>query len=168
MREAVGEDFEFPEDPSPVVGSKMVNKRCERGYSSRRRRNGIEADPRRRRALLEHQCKTIPEDSLHLLPGPTSSTARMRSSDRSPRVLGALQSLFNTGRLAGHRLRLDPAGRSGHRALRRRVVRAEPRVLRPREHRQAGDRGRLQRRRPRRSACSARWRASTRTRFRSS
>ena len=44
-----------------------------------------------------------------------------------------------------HRLRLDSAGRSGHRALGRRVVRAQPRVLRSREHRQAGDRGRLQR-----------------------
>ena len=45
-----------------------------------------------------------------------------------------------------HRLRLDPARRPGHRALRRRVVREEPRLLRSRGHHQARDRGRVQRR----------------------
>jgi len=46
-----------------------------------------------------------------------------------------------------HRLSLDPPGRPGHRARRRRQLRQEPRLLRRREHRQARHRGRLQRRR---------------------
>ena len=50
--------------------------------------------------LLEHQCKTIPKDSLHL-PGPDYVDRAYGLSDRSPRVLGALQSLLDTGRLAG-------------------------------------------------------------------
>ena len=45
----------------------------------------------------------------------------------------------------GHGLRLDPAGRPGHRAFRWRVVCAQPRVLRSGEHREARARGRLQR-----------------------
>src|SRR6188768_1794955 len=50
--------------------------------------------------LLEHQCKTIPKESL-LLPGPDYVDRAYGLSDRSPRVLGALQSVLNTGRLAG-------------------------------------------------------------------
>ena len=50
--------------------------------------------------LLEHQCKTIPKDSL-LLPGPDYVDRAYGLSDRSPRVLGALQSVLDTGRLAG-------------------------------------------------------------------
>ena len=51
-------------------------------------------------------------------------------------------------RAAGrYRLRVDSPGRPGHRALGRRLVCAEPDVLRSREHREAGDRRRLQRRR---------------------
>ena len=67
-----------------------------------------------------------------------------------------------------HRLPLDPAGGPGRRALGRRLLRAEPRLLRSREHRQAGDRGRAATRSPRPSACSARWPAGTPTRSRSS
>ena len=63
-----------------------------------------------------------------------------------PACSAALQTMINTGRLARHRLRVDSAGRPGHRAFRRRVVRAESRVLRSRKHRQARRRGRLQRR----------------------
>ena len=44
-----------------------------------------------------------------------------------------------------HRLPLDPARGPGHRALGGRVLRQEPRLLRSREHREARDRGRLQR-----------------------
>jgi fructose-bisphosphate aldolase, class I len=51
-------------------------------------------------SLLEHQCKTIPASSLHL-PGPDFIDRVFTISDRSPRVLVALQQLFNTGRLAG-------------------------------------------------------------------
>jgi len=48
--------------------------------------------------LLEHQCKTIPKESL-LLPGPDYVDRAYGLSDRSPRVLGALQSVLDTGRL---------------------------------------------------------------------
>jgi class I fructose-bisphosphate aldolase len=50
--------------------------------------------------LLEHQCKTIPKDSL-LLPGPDYVDRAYGLSDRSPRVLAALQTVLNTGRLRG-------------------------------------------------------------------
>src|SRR5205085_10796143 len=49
-------------------------------------------------SLLTHECKTIPRDSLHL-PGPDFVDRTFAPSDRSPRVLGALQWLFNNGRL---------------------------------------------------------------------
>lgn len=52
------------------------------------------------RSLLEHQCKTIPRDLLHL-PGPDFIDRTLASSDRSPRVLAALQSVFDHGRAAG-------------------------------------------------------------------
>jgi fructose-bisphosphate aldolase, class I len=51
-------------------------------------------------SLLQHECKTIPASSLHL-PGPDFVDRVVAITDRSPRVLGALQQLFNTGRLAG-------------------------------------------------------------------
>jgi class I fructose-bisphosphate aldolase len=50
--------------------------------------------------LLQHQCKTISKDQLHL-PGPDFVDRIFGPSDRSARVLGALQQLFSTGRLAG-------------------------------------------------------------------
>jgi fructose-bisphosphate aldolase, class I len=50
-------------------------------------------------ALLRHECRTIPHDTLHL-PGPDFVDRILVISDRSPRVLGALQLVFNTGRLA--------------------------------------------------------------------
>ena len=50
-------------------------------------------------ALLEHQCKTIPKETLHL-PGPDFIDRVHLASDRSIRVLTALQSVFDTGRLA--------------------------------------------------------------------
>src|SRR5262249_37010711 len=51
-------------------------------------------------SLLEHQCKTISKDLLHL-PGPDFVERILSASDRPPRVLGALQSLFDHGRAAG-------------------------------------------------------------------
>jgi fructose-bisphosphate aldolase, class I len=51
-------------------------------------------------ALLQHQCKTIPRESLHL-PGPDFVDRVCAISDRPPRVLGAFQRLFDTGRLGG-------------------------------------------------------------------
>jgi class I fructose-bisphosphate aldolase len=51
-------------------------------------------------ALLQHQCKTIPRDSLHL-PGPDYVDRIYSLADRQTRVLGSLQSLLSHGRLAG-------------------------------------------------------------------
>jgi len=48
--------------------------------------------------LLQHQCKTIPKESLHL-PGPDYVDRIYALSDRQTRVLGSLQSLLNHGRL---------------------------------------------------------------------
>src|SRR6186713_1930958 len=60
----------------------------------------IEAALGNDKALLDHQCKTIAKEDLHL-PGPDFVDRIFAVSDRSPRVLGALQSLFGHGRLAG-------------------------------------------------------------------
>jgi class I fructose-bisphosphate aldolase len=51
-------------------------------------------------SLLKHQCKTIGRESLHL-PGPDFIERVMYHSDRKPAVLGNLQRMYNTGRLAG-------------------------------------------------------------------
>ena len=51
-------------------------------------------------SLLQHQCKTIPKESLHL-PGPDYVDRIYAASDRQTRVLGSLQSLLGHGRLAG-------------------------------------------------------------------
>lgn len=50
--------------------------------------------------LLEHQCRTIPRESLHL-PGPDFVDRIHGPSDRPVRVLTSLQRLFSSGRLAG-------------------------------------------------------------------
>ena len=50
--------------------------------------------------LLEHQCRTIPRESLHL-PGPDFVDRVLAHTDRPPRVLTSLQALLNGGRLAG-------------------------------------------------------------------
>jgi len=50
-------------------------------------------------ALLTYQCRTIPRDSLHL-PGPDFVDRVVAATDRPARVLGGLQWLFETGRLA--------------------------------------------------------------------
>ena len=50
-------------------------------------------------SLLEHQSKTVSKDKLHL-PSPTFVDDVWTLSDRSPRVLRSLQSLFGSGRLA--------------------------------------------------------------------
>jgi len=51
-------------------------------------------------SLLRHECKTIAKEQLHL-PGPDFIDRVFSATDRSPRVLGSLQQLFNTGRLRG-------------------------------------------------------------------
>jgi len=50
--------------------------------------------------LLEHECRTISREMLHL-PGPTFVDDVVAASDRSARVLRNLQSIFDHGRLAG-------------------------------------------------------------------
>jgi class I fructose-bisphosphate aldolase len=56
---------------------------------------GADAGP-----LLQHQCKTIPKESLHL-PGPDYVERIYALSDRQTRVLGSLQALLDHGRLGG-------------------------------------------------------------------
>jgi class I fructose-bisphosphate aldolase len=51
-------------------------------------------------SLLAHQCRTIPKEGLHL-PGPDFVTRVHGGSNRPPRVLCSLQSLFDHGRLRG-------------------------------------------------------------------
>jgi class I fructose-bisphosphate aldolase len=50
--------------------------------------------------LLQHECKTISQEQLHL-PGPDFVDRIYGPSDRSTRVLGSLQTLFGSGRLGG-------------------------------------------------------------------
>ena len=50
--------------------------------------------------LLNHECKTISKDKLHL-PGPDFVDRILLGSDRSPNVMRNMQLLFNTGHLAG-------------------------------------------------------------------
>jgi len=50
--------------------------------------------------LLEHECKTIRKEHLHL-PGPDFVDRIYMSSDRNIRVLNSLQTLFKHGRLGG-------------------------------------------------------------------
>src|SRR6476661_3228560 len=49
--------------------------------------------------LLQHQCKTIPKEQLHL-PGPDYVERIYSGSDRPARVLTSLQSLLDHGRLS--------------------------------------------------------------------
>ncbi|HEY9732537.1 MAG TPA: class I fructose-bisphosphate aldolase [Drouetiella sp.] len=48
---------------------------------------------------LQHECKTVSKDLLHI-PGPNFVDDIFVQSDRSPRVMRALQDIFSTGRLA--------------------------------------------------------------------
>ncbi|MDQ3135781.1 MAG: class I fructose-bisphosphate aldolase [Acidobacteriota bacterium] len=50
--------------------------------------------------LLSHTSRTIPKDQIQL-PGPDFVDRVFSASDRTPRTLRALQSLFNAGRLSG-------------------------------------------------------------------
>jgi class I fructose-bisphosphate aldolase len=52
------------------------------------------------KTLLDHQCKTISKDRLHL-PGPDFVDRIWGPSDRNNRVLANLQRIHNSGRLAG-------------------------------------------------------------------
>jgi class I fructose-bisphosphate aldolase len=50
-------------------------------------------------SLLEHQCKTIASSQL-TLPSPTYLDDVFSQTDRTPRVMGAMQRMFSHGRLA--------------------------------------------------------------------
>ncbi len=50
--------------------------------------------------LLEHRCRTVPGDSIHL-PGPDFVDRVFAPSDRNNRVLANLQRMFGHGRLGG-------------------------------------------------------------------
>ncbi len=50
--------------------------------------------------LLDHVCRTIPKENLHL-PGGDFVDRVWSQSNRNPNVLRSLQSLYNTGRLSG-------------------------------------------------------------------
>jgi fructose-bisphosphate aldolase, class I len=52
------------------------------------------------RDLLDHRCETVPKELLHL-PGPDFVDRVWSASDRSPRVLRSIQTLYGHGRLAG-------------------------------------------------------------------
>ena len=52
------------------------------------------------KGLLEHKCKTVPKERLHL-PGPDFVDRIFTASDRNSQVLRNLQALFHSGRLAG-------------------------------------------------------------------
>ncbi len=51
-------------------------------------------------SLLNHTCKTISKDQLHL-PGSDFVDRIFAPSNRNPQVLRSIQALYNTGRLAG-------------------------------------------------------------------
>ncbi|MBV8194410.1 MAG: class I fructose-bisphosphate aldolase, partial [Candidatus Dormibacteraeota bacterium] len=51
-------------------------------------------------SLLEHRCETVPAAKLHL-PGPDFVDRVWTASDRNPRVLRSLQTLYGHGRLGG-------------------------------------------------------------------
>jgi class I fructose-bisphosphate aldolase len=51
-------------------------------------------------SLLDHICKTIPKEKLHL-PGKGVMESIFKDSDRSSKVISSLKSLYNFGRLAG-------------------------------------------------------------------
>src|SRR5690606_8845635 len=50
-------------------------------------------------SLLEHRCEKVPKEKLYL-PSPSFVDDVWAHSDRSPRVLRSLQTLFSHGRLA--------------------------------------------------------------------
>jgi class I fructose-bisphosphate aldolase len=51
-------------------------------------------------SLLSHVCAGVPKESVHL-PGPDFIDRIWAQTDRSPQVLRNLQTMYNTGRLAG-------------------------------------------------------------------
>ena len=118
-------------------------------------------------ALLSYEAKGFNKKDLHL-PGPDFVDRVVSQTDRSPSVLRNLQRILNAGRLAGTGyVSILPVDQGIEHSAGASFA-PNPDLLRPREHRQARDRGRLQRRRLDARRARAPWRASTRTRSRSS
>ena len=86
------------------VGATNIQFACAR-YTARCKTGGMDIRKIRdtlgeKSALLDHQCRTISADQL-TLPSPSYLDDIVgQSSDRSPRVLGAMQRMFGHGRLA--------------------------------------------------------------------
>ena len=118
-------------------------------------------------ALLEHQCKTIAASSL-TLPSPSYIDDMLAHSDRTPRVLGALQQMMSHGRLAntGY-LSILPVDQGIEHSAGASFA-PNPQMFDPENIVQARDRGRLQRGRVDVRRARHRSRASTRTGSRSS
>ncbi|GAB3305793.1 class I fructose-bisphosphate aldolase [Hymenobacter tenuis] len=60
----------------------------------------LEGLPAETAALLEHACRTIPKEQLHI-PGPDFLDRCFVPSNRTPQVLRSLGQLYNHGRLGG-------------------------------------------------------------------
>jgi class I fructose-bisphosphate aldolase len=94
--------------------------------------------------LLDYQCTGVPKDGLYL-PGPDFIDRVVSQTDRSPQVLCSLERMYRTGRLANTGfISILPVDQGIEHSAG--VVRAQPDLLRSREHRRARHRGRLQRR----------------------
>ena len=106
-------------------------------------------------SLLGHTAKAIPREDL-TLPGPDYIDRVFLDTDRNPTVLRNLGVAARPRPPRRHRLRVDPAGRPGHRALGRGVVRAEPRATSTRRTSSSSPSRAAATRSPPRSACSAR------------
>ena len=78
--------------------------------------------------LLAHQCKTISKDKIHL-PGP-DYVDRIFVVPTGRRGRSKPAAIFGSA-VWPNRLRVDFAGRSGHRTFRRRVFRSEPDLFDP-------------------------------------
>ena len=66
--------------------------------------------------LLDHSSKAIPAELL-TTPGPDFVTEIFSQTDRNPQVMRNYQSLLDHGRLAGTRIRVYFACRSGYRTF---------------------------------------------------
>ncbi len=128
-------------DPQATNGSTSTVATAEMTTTRLEELLGDDAD-----SLLNHRCETIDAADLHL-PGPDFVDRVWVPTRPLPAGPAQPPEPLRPRAPGRHRLRLDPARRPGHRALGGRELRAEPDLLRPREHREARDRGRLQRRR---------------------
>ena len=118
------------------------------------------------RALLEHRCKGIPKEILHL-PGPDFVDRVFTATDRPVPVLRSLQQMLSHGRLAGTGyLSILPVDQGIEHSAGASFAKNID-LLRSREHREARHRGRVQRGGLDPGRAGHAWPASTRTGSRS-